>query len=91
MAYGALREAARARLRVPEDLAVMGFDDQPFAELMNLSSVRQPVADQARSVTTRLLAHISGSESDDPSRDPAVVLATDLVLRASTEGGSPPA
>lgn len=86
MAYGALREAARAGLRVPEDLAVMGFDDQPFAELMDLSSVRQPVADQALDVTTRLLALIAGNESVDLTRDCASVLPTELVLRASTEG-----
>ena len=57
----------RAGLRVPEDVAVIGFDDQPLSELMDLSTVRQPVAEQAADVTTRLLALIA--ERPRPSRD----------------------
>lgn len=82
MAYGALREIHRAGLRVPEDISVMGFDDQPLSDLMDLSTVRQPVADQALDVTTRLLALVS--EQDTVGRDPAVVLPTELIVRGST-------
>lgn len=84
MAYGAIREIRRAGLRVPEDISVMGFDDQPFSELMDLTTVRQPVAEQALDVTTRLLAVIAEAE-DQLARDPAVVLPTELVVRGSTE------
>jgi LacI family transcriptional regulator, repressor for deo operon, udp, cdd, tsx, nupC, and nupG len=87
MAYGALREIRRAGLRVPEDIAVIGFDDQPLSELMDLSTIRQPVADQALDITTRLLAVISDDDTD-PARDPAVVLPTELVARASTVGAA---
>ena len=87
MAYGALREIRRAGLRVPEDVAVIGFDDQPLSELMDLSTIRQPVADQALDITTRLLAVISEDDTD-PTRDPAVVLPTELVARASTVGSA---
>jgi LacI family repressor for deo operon, udp, cdd, tsx, nupC, and nupG len=87
MAYGALREMRRMGLRAPEDVAVIGFDDQPFADLMDLTTVRQPVADQALDITTRLLALIAETQDELP-RNPAVVLPTELVLRASTEGES---
>jgi LacI family transcriptional regulator, repressor for deo operon, udp, cdd, tsx, nupC, and nupG len=87
MAYGALREISRAGLRVPDDVAVIGFDDQPFAELMDLSTIRQPVADQALDVTTRLLALIA--EADEEPSDPAVVLPTELVVRSSTVAPTP--
>jgi LacI family repressor for deo operon, udp, cdd, tsx, nupC, and nupG len=83
MAYGALREIRDAGLRVPEDIAVVGFDDQPLSELMDLSTVRQPVADQALDVTTRLVALLAENE-DEAERDPAVVLPTELVIRGST-------
>ena len=83
MAYGALREIRDAGLRVPEDIAVIGFDDQPLSELLDLSTVRQPVADQALAVTTRLLALIAETD-DEPARDPAVVLPTELIIRGST-------
>ena len=62
MAYGAMRAMRRLGLRVPEDVAVIGFDDHPTAELMDLSTVRQPVAEQALDVTTRLLAAIARRE-----------------------------
>lgn len=83
MAYGAMREITLAGLRVPDDIAVVGFDDQPLSELADLTTVRQPVAEQALDVTTRLLALI-GSEDDESPRDPAVVLPTELVVRGST-------
>src|SRR5579875_3840409 len=87
MAYGALRVIRDRGLRVPEDVAVIGFDDQPLGELMDLSTVRQPVAEQALDVTTRLLAVVSETEDDEPHPD-AVRLPTELVLRASTEGSA---
>jgi DNA-binding LacI/PurR family transcriptional regulator len=86
MAYGALREIHEAGLRVPEDVAVIGFDDQPFADLMALSSIRQPVAEQALDITTRLLALIA-EDADAPPNDASVVLPTELVVRGSTVPG----
>jgi DNA-binding LacI/PurR family transcriptional regulator len=83
MAYGALREIRDAGLRVPEDIAVVGFDDQPLSELLDLTTIRQPVADQALDVTTRLLALIAETDGD-PARDPAVVLPTELIVRGSS-------
>jgi DNA-binding LacI/PurR family transcriptional regulator len=83
MAYGALREIRAAGLSVPDDIAVVGFDDQPLSELMDLTTVRQPVADQALDVTTRLLAQIA-DDSDELARDPAVVLPTELIVRGSS-------
>jgi DNA-binding LacI/PurR family transcriptional regulator len=84
MAYGALREIRDAGLRVPEDIAVVGFDDQPYSSLMDLTTVRQPVADEALDVTTRLLALIAEDRDETPPFDPSVVLPTELVVRGST-------
>lgn len=83
MAYGALRELRDAGGRVPEDVSVVGFDDQPLSDLLDLTTVRQPVADQALDVTTRLLAIIADTDNQ-LVRDPAVVLPTELVVRGST-------
>lgn len=83
MAYGALREIRDAGLRVPDDIAVIGFDDQPFSDLMDLTSLRQPVAEQALDITTRLLALIAEDGEETPF-DPSVVLPTELVVRGST-------
>jgi LacI family repressor for deo operon, udp, cdd, tsx, nupC, and nupG len=83
MAYGALREVRDVGLRVPDDIAIIGFDDQPLSELMDLSTIRQPVAEEALNITTRLLAMIA-DDTDEPPVDPAVVLATELVVRGSS-------
>jgi LacI family transcriptional regulator, repressor for deo operon, udp, cdd, tsx, nupC, and nupG len=81
MAYGALRSIRRANLSVPADVAVIGFDDQVNAELMDLSTVRQPVAEQALDIAERLIAVMA---DPDAERD-AVVLPTQLVVRGSTD------
>ncbi|TAM92355.1 MAG: LacI family transcriptional regulator [Jatrophihabitans sp.] len=81
MAYGALRSIARAGLRVPEDVAVIGFDDHVLAELMDLSTIRQPVAAQALDITTRLLAAVADPDLVDTE---AVTMPTELIVRATT-------
>ena len=82
MACGALRALRRMGLRVPQDAAIMGFDDHPTAELMDLSTIRQPVAEQALDAGTRLLAAVASAQS--PAEDD-VVLPTELVVRGSTD------
>ena len=82
MAYGALRVIRAQGLRVPDEIALMGFDDHTIAEVMDLSTVRQPVAAQALDVTTRVLLDVAeggGMSHDD------VVLPTELVVRGSTD------
>lgn len=82
MAVGALRVMQQANVRVPEDISIIGFDDQPKASmaLPPLSSVRQRVSEIGRTAAQLLLDLIEG-------RRPAsrhVVLPTELVLRGST-------
>jgi LacI family repressor for deo operon, udp, cdd, tsx, nupC, and nupG len=81
MAYGAIRAIRRAGLRVPWDVAVVGFDDHASAELLDLSTVRQPVVEQAEDLTARLLATITAPDAEPLAR----VLPTELVVRGSTD------
>jgi DNA-binding LacI/PurR family transcriptional regulator len=81
MATGALRALRRLGRRVPDDVAVIGFDDSPSARQTSprLSTVRQPVDMMAARMVSELLAQI-----DSPDRQPShVVLSTELVLRDS--------
>lgn len=73
-ALGALRAAGR---RVPDDVAVAGFDDIALARFSEppLTTVRQPVAEVAACIVRMLLS------SESPS-DP-VVLSTELIVRES--------
>ncbi|MDT0262867.1 LacI family DNA-binding transcriptional regulator [Jatrophihabitans lederbergiae] len=79
MAYGAMRTIRRAGLRVPYDIAVVGFDDHATAGLLDLSTVRQPVAEQGALLARGLLASLA--HDTEPSD---LVLDTELVVRGST-------
>ncbi|MGQ1795929.1 LacI family DNA-binding transcriptional regulator [Kocuria oceani] len=79
MALGAMRTVRRAGLRVPEDISVIGIDDHPLAELVDLTTVRQPVRDQGLQAARLVLALLRG---EDP--DPAQKLPTRVVVRRST-------
>jgi DNA-binding LacI/PurR family transcriptional regulator len=84
MAIGVL-QALRSRGRgVPGDVALVGFDDSPLAASADppLSSVRQPIEEMGTEMT-RLLLSMIASRSQVRRR---VILATDLVVRASSGG-----
>lgn len=86
MAYGALRAIRREGLRIPEDIAVIGFDDHVTAELLDLSTVRQPVQEQGAKAARALLDALA-----DPGAEPGeLVLATQLIVRNSTDPSVPP-
>ncbi|MEX5296497.1 LacI family DNA-binding transcriptional regulator [Kocuria sp. CPCC 205268] len=79
MALGAMRTLRRAGLRVPEDVSVVGIDDHPLAELVDLTTVRQPVRDQGVQAAHLLLALLRGEEPDLARK-----LPTRVVVRSST-------
>jgi DNA-binding LacI/PurR family transcriptional regulator len=88
MAAGALTTLIAAGRRVPDDVAVVGFDDSPIAATSRppLTSVRQPVEEMGREMVHLLLDLIA--HNDRVAR--RVVLATELILRASSMGRSTP-
>ena len=80
MAHAALRTLREAGRRVPEDVAVIGFDDIETAAYTEppLSTVRQPIVELGRSMTRQLLRIAAGEQVEQ-----ALVLPTELVLRES--------
>ncbi|MDF9872262.1 DNA-binding LacI/PurR family transcriptional regulator [Streptomyces pratensis] len=87
MAAGArhvLRESGR---RIPDDVALIGFDDSAVARHMDppLTSVRQPIEEMGRTMTRVLLQEIASRPSGDAARErPRIVLPTELVVRESS-------
>ena len=79
MAQGVLDALARAGKRVPEDIAVGGFDDSPAALSSQppLTTIRQPWDRISAEMVRTLLARIAG---EDPA---TVILPTELVVRES--------
>jgi len=82
MAAGAMRVLKESGRRIPDDVAVVGFDDSAIARHTGppLTSVHQPVEDMGRELVRLLLARIHGDEL--PVAE--VVLRTRLVVRDST-------
>lgn len=80
-AIGALYECREAGLRIPQDLSIVGFDDQPIAHytLPQLTTIRVPAADMGRRAAEALIASI---EEGEPLV--SLELPTDLIIRGST-------
>jgi LacI family transcriptional regulator len=81
LCLGALRGLRAAGLRVPEDVALAGFDDEPFFDLIDppLTAAAQPVEEIGRMAAELLYARIA-----DPGRVArSVVVPAQLRVRAS--------
>lgn len=83
-AYGVLQVAHSIGLRVPEQLAVAGFDDLPFSAMSHpsLTSVELPGRKLGRAAASVLVALIEGRAPD--SEPP--LLPSRLIIRDSTGG-----
>ncbi len=80
MALGALDELRRRSMRSPEDMAVVGFDDNEMSALFGLSTIRQDV-EAVGAAAGRLLMKSIDARTSPPER---VVAPTCLVVRTST-------
>ena len=81
MAIGALRGIAARGLRVPEDVAVVGFDDIALAMYTEppLTTVKQPVREIGKLATELIMARVNGERKEPQSRR----LKTSLIVRGS--------
>lgn len=80
MARGALTALCSAGVRVPEDIALVGFDDSSVAITTDpqLTTMRQPMYAQGEAMARVLLSRLAGEEPPTTT-----ILPTELVIRAS--------
>jgi len=85
LAIGLVHGLISRGVRVPEDVAVVGYDDIEFAAIaaVPLTSVRQPAREMGRTAAELLLARISGTAGADLGN---IVYEPELIVRASTAG-----
>ena len=85
LALGALQELLIAGVKVPDDIAIVGYDDIVWAELaaVPLTTIRQPRTELGRTATRLVMAEAS---EGGRHRHHHVLLEPDLVIRASTAG-----
>ena len=81
-AAGALAALHEAGLRIPRDVAVVGFDDVELASYTypGLTTIRQPMREMGEAAARLLLDHVRRSPEAAPSR----IIPTSLVIRGST-------
>ena len=79
-AIGVLKSLHEHGLRIPEDIAVIGFDDLGFAQFLNppLTTVRAPTEAVGRVATERLFSLL-----ENQSTDGSVLLPTEIIIRRS--------
>ena len=85
MAIGALQALRQAGVRVPEDVAVVGFDDIPLARHMGLTTVRVRIAELGERALDRLLSMLAG-EQDSNGQE---LHKPELVIRSTTDPKAP--
>lgn len=80
MARGALASLGRAGRRVPDDVAIIGFDDSPVATSVrpNLTTMRQPSHAQGERMADVLLSILAGRKPPH-----VTILETELIVRDS--------
>lgn len=79
MAAGAIQAARSSGVGVPDQLALVGFDDHEFAEPMGLTTVRQPVAELGELAAQALLDAVEGTPWGEVR-----VVPHELVVRDTT-------
>ena len=79
-AVGVMQALREAGLRIPEDVAVAGFDDSSFARILTppLTSVRSPLEQVGREAVRNLIRLIRGEQVEM-----RLVLPTELIIRQS--------
>lgn len=81
VAIGMIKQAKKAGMKIPEELAVVGFDDLPAAEVVEpaLTTVRQPKLEMGDLAINMLVDRIEGREKEIEHRE----LETKLIVRES--------
>jgi len=80
LAVGALEALREAGRRVPDQVQVMGFDDQPLMDFIGLSTVSQPIAKMGRWAATAITKRLDRRTAAPRS----TTLPVELRARATT-------
>ncbi|WP_088103258.1 LacI family DNA-binding transcriptional regulator [Halalkalibacter urbisdiaboli] len=80
---GIIKEAKSLGLRIPDDIAVLGFDDQPIAELMEpaLTTIRQPIKDMGKKTMEVMVSMLANEIKNNEKQ--VFELPIELIIRES--------
>lgn len=82
IAGGVMVKAKEKGLRIPEDIAIIGFDDQPLSEILDpkLTTIRQPVNEMGTE-TVRLIVELMKGQT---KKVQSIELPAQLIIRETT-------
>lgn len=81
VAVGLMAEAGKLGLRVPEDIALMGFDNQPIAEVLGLTTIDNHLYETGRQALRMLRAELAEPAGGTGSRRRE--MACELIARST--------
>lgn len=86
-AIGAIKAIRHAGLEIPKDVAVIGFGDDPFCEIVepNLSSISQPGFEMGQTVAHLFFDQLTKADKGEIYTPETKILETQLVVRASSK------
>jgi DNA-binding LacI/PurR family transcriptional regulator len=85
LAVGVVQELRRRGLNVPEDIQVVGFDDQPMMDVLGISTVHQPMAEFGRWAGDSIIELVRNPTAPAPK---STLLELKLVARETTTPGA---
>ena len=83
MAFGALQAIRSQGLTPGKDVSIVGIDNHPMSNYLNLTTVAQPVAKLGAIAAERLVAQMIASDDNSPEAQ-TIHLETELMIRGST-------
>ncbi|MGO4180330.1 LacI family DNA-binding transcriptional regulator [Paenibacillus sp. TAF43_2] len=86
LAFGLMEALKSEGYRIPEDISIIGYDDQGFANEIHprLTTIRQPMEEMGKQAARQLLNLIRGSKHNS-----SILLQPDLIVRESTRPNVP--
>ncbi len=85
LAVGVVQELRRRGLRVPDDIQVVGFDDQPMMDVLGISTVHQPMAEFGKWAGDAVIELVRNPTAPTPK---SVLLDLRLMARETTTPGA---
>ncbi len=90
-AVGCMVALKKAGIRIPEDIAFAGFNNDPVSTVVepNLTTINYPGYEMGQAAARNLINHLNGASSIDSTN--TIILRSELVIRESSVGKKPPA
>ncbi len=88
-AVGCMVALKQMGIRIPEDIAFVGFNNDPVSTVVepNLTTINNPGYEMGQVTARNLIAHLSGSSGTRSNN--TIILRSELVIRESSSGRKP--